>query len=72
MLYFVTLCVALRYYSINYIFRENSRKINKCRISLFFVNAEFYEIKKTILMFYAKSISISVIFTYYYNWGPNI
>ena len=43
--------------SVNYIFRENSRKMN----------AEFYKIKKTALLFYAKSMSLRVIFTYYYT-----
>ena len=31
------------------------------------MNAELYKIKKTILLFYAKSISLRVIFIYYYT-----
>ena len=37
--------------SVNYVFRENSRK----------TNAEFYKIKNTALLFFAKSISLRVI-----------
>ena len=56
---FVDLCVATLACTnnVNHIFRENSRKMN----------AEFYKIKKTALLLYAKSISLRVIFTYYYT-----
>ena len=56
---FVDLCVASLACtnSVNYVFCEN----------LCNMNAKFYKIKKTALLFYAKSISLHVIFTYYYT-----
>ena len=53
---FVDLCVASAACtnSVNYIFRKNSCKMY----------ANYYKIKKTALLFYAKSISLSVIVTY--------